>query len=117
MTSGTIAGAGRSSGPSNRRHYGSVITLLLPSVTAPIRVKARPSSVTLSFSVMLDTARMLPCHADPTPIVAAAALTQNTFLACALLIRMMFPTPVSELPAWKTNCLLYTSDAADDLLC
>jgi hypothetical protein len=46
------------------------MTLLLPSVTAPFRAKARPNSVTLSFSVMLVRVMMLPCHADPTPSVA-----------------------------------------------
>jgi hypothetical protein len=33
------AGAGRSSGPSSRRRYGSVMTLLVPSVTAPFRAR------------------------------------------------------------------------------
>jgi hypothetical protein len=46
------------------------------SVTAPFRASARPVNVTLLFSVMLDRAMMLPCHADPTPSVTELPATK-----------------------------------------
>ena len=67
----------------------------VPIVTAPFRANARPISVTLLFSVMVVSARMLPCHvAGPPPIVAELPIWKYTFLACALLIRMMLPAVV-----------------------
>ena len=74
-------------------YYGSVMVLLVPIVTAPFRAKARPINVTLLFSVMVVSARMLPCHvAGPPPSVA-------------------------ELPTWKTHSGLGTIDEDDTSRC
>src|ERR1700731_4440484 len=88
--------------PALPRRYGSVMTLLVPIVTAPFRANARPRRVALSTNVMLVRARMLPCHFDAVPIVAELPTCQYTFLACAPLIRTTSPAVVSDVPAWKT---------------
>ena len=62
--------------------YGRLMVLPVPSVTPPFRARARPLSVTLLLSVMLVSARMLPCHiAGPPPIVAELPTWKYTFFA------------------------------------
>ena len=72
-------------------HNGSVMTLLLPSVTEPFRARARPNNVALSTSVMLVRARMLPWMCEAVPSAAAEPTWNYTFLACPPLLRTIAP--------------------------
>ena len=55
-----------------------VVTLLLPSVTAPLRAIARPLLLDPVFMVMLVNARILPAKLEPVPSVAELPICQNT---------------------------------------
>src|SRR5690349_5964308 len=76
----TLPGPDGCPAPAPRQPYGRVMTLLVPSDTAPFRARARPVRFALSTSVMLVRARMLPCHCEAVPIVAELPTCQYTFL-------------------------------------
>ena len=54
------------------------VTVLLSSVTAPLRAKTRPLVVAAVVSVMLESARILPAKLLPVPKVAELPTCQNT---------------------------------------
>src|SRR4051812_46874846 len=60
--------------------------LLLPSVTAPFRARARPANVAPVLMVMLVRARMLPTNVVVAPSVAELPTCQKTLQFDAPLI-------------------------------
>jgi hypothetical protein len=62
------------------------MTRSLSSVTAPIRAKRLPLTVTPSFTVIDSDARMIPAKLDAVPTVADVATCQITLRACAPLM-------------------------------
>jgi hypothetical protein len=57
-------------------------------VTAPLRARARPWTVTLRFTVILVRARMLPTNVEPVPSVAELPTCQKTLHSWAPLINV-----------------------------
>ncbi len=59
----------------------------LINVTAPLRARARPFTVTLSLSADRVSAKMLPANVDPVPSVAELGTSQKTLHAWAPFVR------------------------------
>src|ERR1700692_3642693 len=57
-----------------------VLTLLVSSVTAPLRARALPLVLDPVVSVMLESARMSPTNVEPVPRVAELPTCQKTLL-------------------------------------
>ena len=68
-------------------HVGGVNVSLF-KVTAPLRARARPWTVTLRFTVIEVNARMFPTKVDPVPSVAELPTCQNTLHSWAPLINV-----------------------------
>jgi hypothetical protein len=81
------------------------VKVSLFKVTAPLRARARPWTVTLLFTVIELRARMLPVKVEPVPSVAELPTCQNTLHAFAPLINVtVLPDPVvSDELVWKMN--------------
>src|SRR5512135_1967854 len=84
------------------------LTVLVSSVTAPFRARARPPTLAPVFSVMLVRARMLPLNAVPVPSVAELPTCQNAlqFEPPLLKVTTELLAVVSVLPIWKTKTAL-----------
>ena len=81
------------------------VTLLLSSVTAPLRAKTLPFTLAPVFRVTLESATMFPASVVPVPRVAEAPTCQNTPQLDPLLIRRTDEAlaVVSVLPILKTK--------------
>ena len=85
-----------------------VLTLLVSSVTAPLRASARPVVLVPVVTVMLESARISPANVLPVPSVAEVPTCQYT-LSHELPLMAMTVEPlavVSVLPVLNTNCAL-----------
>src|SRR3970282_1958480 len=73
------------------------------SVTSAFWARARPCAVTLSATVIVVKARMLPTNVDPVSSVAELPTCQKTLHAWAPLIRdTVLPEPVIRVESvWK----------------
>ena len=78
------------------------------AVTAPLRAKRLPSTVTPSFIEIDVKARMLPWNAVLVPSVAELPTCQKTLHAWAPPMRLtLLPDAVISVePAWKTKTAL-----------
>ena len=87
-----------------RLHRGWV-NVLVSSVTAPFRAKARPCTVAPVVTVIEVSARMLPTNTELVPNVAELPTCQNTLQACAALINdTLLPELVMRLElVWKIH--------------
>ena len=87
--------------PSEAQLEGVIVSLM--SVTAPLRARARPYTVTASFIEIDVLARMLPANTDAVPSVAELPICQKTLHGCAPLMRFtrLPEAVVSDEPAWK----------------
>jgi hypothetical protein len=68
-----------------REHSAHVgfVNVSLFNVTAPLRARARPWTVTLRFTVIEVRARMFPTKVEPVPSVAELPTCQKTLPSCA----------------------------------
>jgi hypothetical protein len=84
------------------------VTVLVSSVTAPLRASRRPSIVAPVFAVMDVRARMLPRKVEFVPNVAELPTCQNTLQAWAPLISAtLLPEAVIRVEViWKMNTAL-----------
>ena len=82
-----------------------VVIVSVSSVTAPLRARTRPSTVTPVVTVMLVSAMIVPMKLEPVPSVAELPICQNTLQAWAPLIRLttLPEAVVNADPAWKTK--------------
>ena len=73
------------------------------SVTAALRARARPCTVTLVFTVIELSARMLPRKTESVPSVAELPTCQNTLHSWAPLISVtvLADAVIRVEPAWK----------------
>jgi hypothetical protein len=83
--------------------HGELVKTLLSKVTAPLRARARPSTVAPVFRVIEVNAMMFPTKVVVVPSVADEPTCQNTLQAWAPPVRMteLFEPVMSVLPAWK----------------
>jgi hypothetical protein len=74
-------------------------------VTAPVRARARPWTVTLLSTVTEAWARIVPTNTDPVPSVADEPTCQYTWQACAPLTSAMVldDAVMSVESVWKMN--------------
>ena len=88
-------------------------TVLVSSVTAPVRANVRPNTRAPVVNVMLTCARMLPMKAVPVPSVAELPTCQKTLQLGALAMNSTraFDEVVSVLPVLKINTGLGLLDA------
>ncbi len=85
---------------------GVIVSLI--RVTAPLRARARPSTVTLSFIEMDVSARMSPTKPEEVPSVAELPTCQTTLHGCAPLMSMTWlPDAVVRVEAtWNMKTAL-----------
>ena len=78
-------------------------TLLLSSVTVPVRARTLPLTVALVFRVMLASARTFPTNEVVVPRVAELVTCHHTLQADAPLVSVTDEplAVVSPLPTWK----------------
>jgi hypothetical protein len=87
-----------------RSHVG-VLNVSVSSVTAPLRARARPCTVTPVVTLIDVRARIVPTNVDPVPRVAELPTCQNTLHCCAPLINVtVLPDAVMSVESvWKMN--------------
>ncbi|MEY9943700.1 hypothetical protein ABH937_000756 [Kitasatospora sp. GAS1066B] len=86
----------------------ALVMVLVSSVTAPLRARARPSITVPVCAAMEVRARMLPLKKELVPMVAELPTCQNTLQACAPLMRLtLLAEPVIRVEAiWKMKTAL-----------
>jgi len=84
------------------------VTVLLSSVTAPLRAKSLPSTVAFVLAVIDVRARMFPLNVVAVPRVAELPTCQKTLQDRAPLIRLtLLPEAVVSVdPIWNMNTAL-----------
>jgi hypothetical protein len=77
-------------------------------VTAPLRARTAPDTVTPDVTVMELNARMVPVKPESVPSVAELPTCQYTLQACAPFVRLTWlaVAVVSDEPAWKMKTAL-----------
>jgi hypothetical protein len=90
-------------GPGIAAAQAGLVKVSVSNVTAPLRARARPCTVTPVVTVMEVRARMLPAKTEPVPRVAELPICQNTLHACAPLISFtVLPEAVISVESvWK----------------
>ena len=85
-------------------HVGLVKTSV-SKVTAPVRARARPWTVTPVVTLIEVSARMLPANTEPVPSVAELPTCQNTLHSWAPLISdtVLDEAVMSVESVWKMN--------------
>src|ERR1035437_1491516 len=84
------------------------VTVLVSSVTAPLRASNWPLTVALVVAVIEVKARIVPSKCEDMPRVAEVPTCQNTFAACAPFIRttLLLAAVIKVDAAWKMNTAL-----------
>ena len=87
------------------RSHSGWVNLLVSSVTAPLRAKARPCTVAPVVTVTDVSAKTLPTKVELVPSVAELPTCQNTLQACAPLISdtVLAEAVVSVESVWKIH--------------
>ena len=87
------------------RSQVGLVKTSLSNVTAPLRARARPWTVTPVVTVIEVSARMLPTNTEPVPSVAELPTCQNTLHSWAPLISdTVLADPVMSVESvWKMN--------------
>ena len=107
LVGGVVGGLVESDVGGVRSHVGA-LKVSVSRVTAPVRARARPCTVTPVVTVIEVSARMLPTNTEPVPSVAELPTCQNTLHSWALLISdtVLLDPVISIESVWKMNTVL-----------